>query len=210
MNRSIVRVAGLAVAITLPGKAFAGRAPATDLAVAEGRAGTPADDPKVESFAVRGSSLERVRATVAVGAPIDRVRSVVFDFARYPEFMPGYTKASVLRTTPAGGRSVRMDIEQLGGAVHLWMRLDISPPEGGSGVEAYEGRLVEGNVKAFRTRWELEALKPDRTRLTIESFVDPDLALVPSSLINRGARDGIRDAVLALKARAEGRRREAR
>jgi hypothetical protein len=32
----------------------------------------------------------------------------------------------------------------------------------------------------------------------------PDLAIVPSSAINDGARKGVRDAILALKARVEG------
>ena len=58
--------------------------------------------PRIEAFAVRGSSIERVRATVAVNAPVDRVRAILFDFARYPQFMPHYSLGAVLHTTPSG------------------------------------------------------------------------------------------------------------
>jgi hypothetical protein len=58
-------------------------------------------------------------------------------------------------------------------------------------------------VKAFEPRWELED-KGDKTRVTVESFLDPDLPLVPSGLVNSGARDGVRDAIIALKAHIEG------
>lgn len=172
------------------------------VAPAEGRGPAATERPRIEAFAVRGSSLERVRGTVAVNAPIDQVRAVLFDFAHYPQFMPHYKKAGVVRTTASGGRVVRMEIDQF---VHLWMQIEIGPPSTGAGIERYEGRLSEGNVKAFQPRWEIEALPGGRTRLSVESFLDPDLALVPSSFVNSGARDGIRDAILALKARSEGR-----
>jgi ribosome-associated toxin RatA of RatAB toxin-antitoxin module len=180
--------------------------PADDvLAPAAGAVAT--DDPKIESLPVSGSGIERIRATVAIRAPLDRVRSVLFDYNRYPEFVPRYEKATVIRITPSGARLVQME---LGGVVHLWMRFEISPPVNDAGVEKYEGHLEQGNIKAFRPRWELEPLAGDRTRITMESFLDPDLPLVPSSLVNSGSRDGMRDAILALKARIEGRRLAAR
>jgi ribosome-associated toxin RatA of RatAB toxin-antitoxin module len=202
MIRLFAPVAGISLALAVAGPAGAASRDPVGARVAEGRA---ADAPKVESLPVRGSSLQRVRATVAVSAPVERVRAVVFDFARYPEFMPGYKQAGVIRTTPSGGGLVQLVIEQLGGMVQLRMRVEISPPQIAGAVEAYDGRLVQGNVKAFETRWELEPLGPRRTRLTVESFLDPDLPLVPSSAVNDGAREGLRDAVLALKARSEGR-----
>jgi hypothetical protein len=162
----------------------------------------PSEQPQVESFAVPGSSIDRVRATITVEAPLPRVRDVLFDWARYPEFMPRYEKASVVHVTASGGRLVQIE---LGGVVHLWMRVEISPPTIEGTVEKYEGRLEKGNVKAFRPRWELEPLGEGRTRLTVESYLDPDLFLVPSSLINSGTRDGMRDGVTALKARIESR-----
>jgi ribosome-associated toxin RatA of RatAB toxin-antitoxin module len=180
--------------------------PADDvLAPAAGAVAT--DEPRIESLPVPGSGIERVRATVAIRAPLDRVRAVLFDYDRYPEFVPRYQKASVIRITPSGARLVQTE---LGGVVRLWMRFEISPPVNDAGVEKYEGHLEQGNIKAFRPRWELEPLTGDRTRITMESFLDPDLPLVPSSLVNSGTREGMRDAIVALKARIEGRRVAAR
>jgi len=174
---------------------------ATLAAPSEGRA---PDVPRVESFPVRGSSIERVRATVAVNAPNERVRAVLVDITRYPEFVSGYKKVSVIRSSPSGGGVVQILIEQLGGVVQLKMRVEITPRPPSGGIESYEERLVQGNVKAFEARWELEPLGAHRTRLTLESFLDPDLPLVPASAVNQGARDGLRDAVLAFKGRSEG------
>ncbi len=194
-----------AVAALSPSGAVAGPAASARAAeVSPTETGAPAASnlPRIEAFAVRGSSIERVRGTIAVNAPIDRVRAVLFDFAQYPQFMPHYSKAGVLLTTPGGGRVVRMEIDQV---VHLWMQIVIGPPSTAAGIESYEGRLSAGNVKAFQPRWEIEPIEGGRTRLRVESFLDPDLTLVPSSFVNSGARDGIRDAILALKARCEGR-----
>jgi ribosome-associated toxin RatA of RatAB toxin-antitoxin module len=202
MNTSIAKV----VTFTL---ALAGSAclPPVATAAAEtphapaGSTAAPAEAPRIEAFAVRDTSIERLRVTVNVAAPVERVRAVIFDYAHYPEFMPRYEKAAVLRIAPDGGRLVRMD---LGGIVRLWMRVEISPPVQRGATEAYEGRLVGGNVKAFVPRWELTPLADGRTRVMVESFMDPGLPLVPSSLINSGARDGMREAAIALKARIEG------
>jgi ribosome-associated toxin RatA of RatAB toxin-antitoxin module len=185
MNTHLVPAIALALALaTTPGAVSA----------------TPTTAPIIESYAVRGSSIERIRASTVIDAPIDRVRAVLFDYAHYPEFMPMYEKANVVWTTPEGLRLVHM---QLRGLVKLWMRVEISPPTVRDGIERYAGRLVQGNVKAFETRWELEG-RGDKTRLTVESFLDPDLPLVPSGLVNSGARDGVRDAMVALKAHIEG------
>ena len=59
-------------------------------------------------------------------------------------------------------------------------------------------------MRTFESRWQLEPSPAggDFTRLTLESHMDPKLPL-PSSLINGGSVDGLRDAILAIKRRAE-------
>ncbi len=199
MKLTLATVVTLALAASCAPRAAASPI-TTDVPVVQADTVALSDPPKIESLPVPGTSLERVRATILIDAPIDRVRTVVFDYDRYPEFMPMYKKASVIWTTPSGLRLVHME---LGGLVHLWMRVEISPARREGAVELYEGRLVQGNVKAFRPRWELEAMGK-QTRLTVESFMDPDLTLVPNGLVNSGTRDGMRDATIALKARIEG------
>jgi ribosome-associated toxin RatA of RatAB toxin-antitoxin module len=215
-QRAISFSAALAFAMMAPWAAHAaGGAEIAASPLAERRPAKPGRDraieePTVESFAVPDTKIQRVRATVVVSAPVDRVRAVVFDFPRYPEFMLNYTKATVLGTTANGGGLVQMEMKELGGAIRFWMRVEVSPASVRGGAESYSGRLLAGNVKAFEPRWELEALDAQRTRFTVESFMDPDLALVPSSAVNDGARRGVRDAILAQKARAEGKPAAAR
>ena len=76
MTSSIPLLLGLSFALTqLPSISPLRAAPLAGSAVADS---TTAVEPRVEAFSVPGSSLHRVRATIAIDAPIDRVRSVVF------------------------------------------------------------------------------------------------------------------------------------
>jgi len=140
---------------------------------------------------------------VVVHAPIEQVRAVVFGFEHYPEFMPSYKGCHVLGTTPQGGREVRMEIEVLGGLLKLWTRMEVSPAAMIDGTETYEARMIEGNVREFMTRWQLRELDRATTRLTVESFMELKIPL-PDSVVNRGSIDGAREAILAIKRRAEG------
>src|SRR6202000_2105729 len=93
------------------------------------------DAPQIESFPVKGSKIERVRATVVVRAPVEQVRTLVFDFPRYPEFVPHYKKASIVSGAVATGLKVGMDLEELGGLVHFSLRVEITPPARNGEVE---------------------------------------------------------------------------
>jgi hypothetical protein len=96
-----------------------------------------------------------------------------------------------------------MEIDELGGMIKLRAKVDVPPPRLVDGREMYEGRLLDGNVAAFVPKWELLALGPELTLLTVESYMDPKLP-VPDAFINSGNVDGMRDAILAMKRRAEG------
>jgi hypothetical protein len=161
------------------------------------------EEPEVVSLPVAGTAITSARVTVAVHAPIDRVRAIVFAMDRYPEFMPNYRLGRVVSSGVPGGRILDMEIEQLGGMVKLRARVEISPPRFVDDREMYEGRFIEGNVAAFVPKWELRALDAETTLLTVESYMDPKLP-VPDSFINSGNVDGMRGAILALKRRAEG------
>jgi hypothetical protein len=164
--------------------------------------GRPVDVVDVEIVAVAGSALGRARATVMVRAALERVRAILFDFADYPAFLPNYKSAKVVGTTTGGGTVVHMEIDALGGMIHRWMRIEVSPPAAVGSRESFEARLLEGDVKAFEARWVLDRLD-DGTRLTLESFIDANLKL-PAAFIDAGNVAGLKESILAIKARAEG------
>lgn len=158
--------------------------------------------PAVVAVPIAGSSLVRARAAVEIEAPIDAVRAVVLDLERYADFMPRCSRSRVFGTTARGGHDVYLELDELGGAIHLWVRLEISRRAIADGIEAYDARLITGNVDSFRASWRLEDLGQARTLLTFESYVDPGLPRHPE-LVNRGNMEGAKESVLALKRRAE-------
>ncbi|MFT3764227.1 MAG: SRPBCC family protein [Minicystis sp.] len=162
----------------------------------------PAEEPVAGSDPVPGSDIVRARASVLVRASAARVRAILFDCPSYPSWLPSYRACTDLGPSPGGGRLWRMDIEELGGLLKLWLRAEVVKVSSADGVEVYEGRYVDGNIKTFSSRWRLEATDRGFTRLSIESHLDPKLP-IPSALINSGSVDGIRAAIVAIKQRAE-------
>jgi ribosome-associated toxin RatA of RatAB toxin-antitoxin module len=201
--------AGLACMNTAQSRAHAAAhdqvapSPTTPVASSERRAEPdPAETPDVELVPVAGSPIGRARATVLVRASVERVRSVLVDFAHYHVFLANYRSAEVVGTKPDGTSQVHMQIGGLGGMIRRWMRVEVSPPVVDGARLSFEAKLLEGNVKAFEARWVLDRLDEAATRLTLESHLDPDLEL-PSAFINAGSAAGLKDSILAIKARAE-------
>jgi ribosome-associated toxin RatA of RatAB toxin-antitoxin module len=175
----------------------------------------PQEIPVAGSEPVAGSDIVRARASVLVRAPVERVRAVIFDCPHYPEFLTSYRACTDVGPGPTGGRVWRMDIEELGGMLKLWIKAEITkvastaprtmgetPKPPAQPVEVYEGHLLEGNIRSFASRWRMEPTDQGFTKLTIESHLDPKLPL-PSAFINSGSVDGIKEAILAVKRRAE-------
>jgi ribosome-associated toxin RatA of RatAB toxin-antitoxin module len=166
-----------------------------------GARGRPVDLADVEIVPIAGSALGRARATVMVRAALERVRAVLVDFTNYPAFLPNYKSAKVVGTTTAGGSVVHMQIDALGGMIRRWMRIEVSPPTVTGTRESFVAKLLEGDVKAFEARWVLDRLD-DGTRLTLESFIDADVPF-PAAFIDAGSAAGLKESILAIKARAE-------
>ena len=150
---------------------------------------------------VAGSDIVRAHASVLVRASAARVREVIFDCPSYPSFLTAYRACTDLGQSPHG-RMWRMEIEELGGLIKLWLRAEIVTLPAAEGVALYEGRYVDGNIKSFSTRWRLQPTARGFTKLSIASHLDPKLP-IPSAVINSGSVDGIRAAILAIKHRAE-------
>jgi ribosome-associated toxin RatA of RatAB toxin-antitoxin module len=169
------------------------------------RAADPGDAPRLSSVPIPGSSLARGRAVVDVRAPLARVREVVLDFPRYPEFVPHYEACRVLGTTASGGRDVYMRLEAVHGVVKMWARIEVAKPVVEGGAETYRSRYVDGNIRDLSATWTVRRVGEALTELSVEVFMDPALPL-PASVVNGENLDGARLAALAFKGRAEGRK----
>lgn len=168
-------------------------------------AADPGDQARTVPVPIPNSSLVRGRSIVNVHAPLARVREVILDFARYPEFMPHYEACRLLGVTPAGGRDVYMRISAVNGVVKMWARLEVAKPVMEDGAETYRSRYVDGNIKDLQATWSVKRVDDGTTQLAVEVFMHPKLPL-PSSVVNGENLEGARKAVLAFKARAEGRK----
>jgi len=166
-------------------------------------AADPGDVPSTGSVPIPGSSLVRGRASVRVRAPLAKVRQIILDFGRYPEFMPHYEACRDLGRTPSGGRDVYMRIAALHGAVKMWARIEVGLPAIEEGAETYRSRYVDGNVRDLQATWRVQRIDDASTRLDVEVFLHPKLPL-PSSVVNGENVEGAKLAVMAFKARAEG------
>ncbi|HEY4122750.1 MAG TPA: SRPBCC family protein [Byssovorax sp.] len=163
----------------------------------------PASDVQTTSVPMDGTDLVRGKSTVKVAAPIDKVREAVLGFSHYAEFMPHYKSAKVLGRAPSGGKDVYMEVEALNGAAQMWARVDVPKPTMIDGVETYDTKFLDGNVREFKAIWRLKKLDEQSTELSLEVFMYPKLPL-PSGLLNSENVKGSASGVLAMRARAEG------
>jgi ribosome-associated toxin RatA of RatAB toxin-antitoxin module len=166
-------------------------------------AADPGDVPTTGTVPIPGSDLVRGRASVTVRAPLARVRQTILDFGHYPEFMPHYEACRDLGRTANGGRDVYMRIAAVHGVVKMWARIEVGQPAVEQGAETYRSRFVEGNVKDLQATWRVQRIDDANTRLDVEVFLHPKLPL-PASVVNGENVEGAKLAVLAFKARAEG------
>jgi len=131
-----------------------------------------------------GSDVDWGRAVGVVNAPIERVAAAVRDYGSYRHFLPFFTQSRVV--SRRGSRAlVYMEASVFHGTVTLWanMRMGDRPPQGDTLI--VEGRMADGNMAAFRARWEITPLDDGRRSLVVlKVLIDPDLPLPDSICSN--------------------------
>lgn len=130
------------------------------------------------------SDVDWGRAIGVVNAPFEQVADSVRNYAEYRHFLPFFTQSRVV--SRRGARAlVYMEARVMHGAVTLWanMRMGARPPQGDT--EIIEGRMADGNMAAFRARWEVSPLDGGRRALVVlKVLIDPDLPLPDSVCSN--------------------------
>jgi ribosome-associated toxin RatA of RatAB toxin-antitoxin module len=143
------------------------------------------------------------RAEILVKAPLGTLHKLVLDYARYKEFTGGKFHASrVIGKTPLG-TEVYFQLPVMNGMITLWQVFrfqEIAPLAPGWAM--VEGWYIKGNIGRGNAAWTLHAIDDERTLVTFDLLVVPNVPL-PQSLIDDGLRNAAGEAVEAIRARAE-------
>jgi len=141
-------------------------------------------------------TMARVEKSIEIQAPIAVVQGVIWDFARYPDFVPHLEDVEVLWTE---GETRRVHFN-----VNLFRRigytLDLRRDEG----KGLVWTLAEGPFQRNEGGWALEALGPDRTRATYH--IDARLsAFIPRFIEDRLIAQSLPETLEAFRDEAQRR-----
>jgi ribosome-associated toxin RatA of RatAB toxin-antitoxin module len=183
-----------------------GTAPLAAAAAAQQQAGAAKVTPELQKgeitssgYTPPGQSVERGRASVLLDVPADRVIAVVQDYAQYKEFLPNFEASRVLSQRGAAAL-VFVQVAIMKGAAHIWAELKLKPRKSEGPTHVIEAKMLKGNVDHMEALWEVTPVDAQRTLVSFEIIVDPNLPL-PSSLISDENRKTARKTLRALRER---------
>jgi len=133
--------------------------------------------------------------SIVINAPMERVFSVIADYAKYPEFLP---EVKSIRTSKRQGTDVDVHYEvEVLKKIRYTLRLREEPPNRISWTFV-EGELMRDN----HGQWTLESVGEGKTRATysIEMKLGP---LVPKSIVNVLVDSSLPKMLEAFKKRSE-------
>jgi len=150
---------------------------------------------------VPNSNREAGAARALAHAPSERLRSVVTDYARYSRTIPQFKNTRVVGRS--GGRTdVYLEVPILGGLSSLWAVVRFEAPEAKGNQHIIRGHLVRGNVKRLDATWRIEKVDEQKSVLSLELLVVPDLP-APTSVVSAELRKAAGKAVNAARIEAE-------
>jgi ribosome-associated toxin RatA of RatAB toxin-antitoxin module len=149
-----------------------------------------------------GLKYETGHAEIFINAPVSTVRAAVTDYNHYATIVPRFQKAKVLKRK-GGSVDVYLMIPIMKGAAHVWTVQHFDPPVTSGKLETVAGKSLQGNVDALNTTWSYRAVDAQHSILIAEIYVEPKLP-VPAATIAKEAQKAAAEAVLSVKAHAEG------
>ncbi len=150
-----------------------------------------------EGVKVRGGKAE-----VLLDAPLKKVMAVVEDYDNYKKFLPFFHVSRTLAKRGANAITY-MEAKILNGAHTIWVEVTFRERKSKGSSKVIEGKMNRGNVNLLSLRWEAAAVDGDKTLLSFEFLVDPDLP-IPSSVISDQNAVSARRTVRALRKRLYG------
>lgn len=157
---------------------------------------------KRSTFKQPGLKYETGHAEIFINAPVSTVRAAVTDYNNYATIVPRFQKAKVLKRKGASA-DVYLMIPIMKGAANVWTVQHFEPPVSAGNVETVYGKSLQGNVDALNTKWSYRAVDAQHSILIAEIYVEPKLP-VPGATIAKEAQKASAEAVLSVKAHAEG------
>jgi len=157
---------------------------------------------KRSSYQQPGLKYQTGRAEIFINAPVSAVRASVTDYSNYATIVPKFQKAKVLKRNGASA-DVYLMIPIMKGAANVWTVQHFAPPTKAGALETVSGKSLQGNVDALNTRWSYRAVDAQHSILIAEIYVEPKLP-VPASTITKEAQKAAAEAVVSVRAHAEG------
>lgn len=149
-----------------------------------------------------GVKIRGGKAEILLDAPLEKVMAVVQDYDNYSKFLPFFRVSRTLAKRGANAIAY-MEAKILNGAHTIWVEMRFRERGSGGANKIIEGKMTRGNVNMLSLRWEAAAADGDKTLLSFEFLVDPDLPL-PNSMISEQNAVSARRTVRALRKRLYG------
>lgn len=161
----------------------------------------------VERFTVKvpNSRHEAAAARALAHAPSEGLQSVVTDYARYSRIITQFKNARVVGRS-GGSTDVYLEVPILSGLSTIWAVIRFEAPAVKGSQHVIRGRLVRGNVKRLDATWRIEKVDEQKSILSLELLMVPDLP-APSSVVTAELRKAAGKAVNAARNEAEVRLR---
>jgi ribosome-associated toxin RatA of RatAB toxin-antitoxin module len=149
-----------------------------------------------------GVKVRGGKAEILLDAPLKKVMSVVQDYDNYNKFLPFFRVSRTL--AKRGGNAIAyMEAKILNGAHTIWVEVTFRERDSKQTSKVIEGKMNRGNVNLLSLRWKAAAVEGNKTLLSFEFLVDPDLPL-PNSVISEQNAVSARRTVRALRKRLYG------
>ncbi|MDH5674557.1 MAG: hypothetical protein OEZ06_20690 [Myxococcales bacterium] len=131
-----------------------------------------------------GTELLAGSSVGIVEAPYEEVLKVVEDYGRYADrFMPHFDKSKVL-SRRGSAALVYIEATIAKGMVKVWAQVKVRGMDQADGTRVVEAKLMKGNLAVMHARFHLKKLDAGRTLVGFKMIMDPDLKVVPDSLVN--------------------------
>jgi hypothetical protein len=164
---------------------------ALSLALAPGSGRAQPRAPVVTEQPVEGSSIRRIQAETLITAPFSAVVARVLDYEHYPEFMPRFRTARVVRRN-RGATDVYFQLELPRAMGIVWFLHRMTVLSRTANRLEVVGVAQQGNVGSVESRVVVERLPSarDTVRLTFTLYGTPVVPVLPDTV-----NDTLRHAV---------------